>query len=86
MAPALMARVGYDAPPEILAEEPGFFSSRLGVQDAGPEFVDTLGEEYGITGIIFKRQNAGGGNHVARLILVELMAENGLTSSEYRGN
>ena len=79
---ALMAKVGYDAPPDILEGEPGFFSSRLGVQDPGPEFVETLGEEYGITGIIFKRQNAGGGNHVARLILVELMAENGLSNSD----
>ena len=79
---ALMARVGYDAPPDILDGEPGFFSSRLGIQGPGPEFVETLGEEFGITGIIFKRQNAGGGNHVARLVLVELMTENGLTSSD----
>ena len=79
---ALMARVGYDAPPDIFDGEPGFFSSRLGIQDPGPEFLETLGEEYGITGIIFKRQNAGGGNHVARLVLVELMAENGLGSSD----
>ena len=62
---ALMARVGYDAPPDIFDGEPGFFSSRLGIQHPGPEFLETLGEEYGITGIIFKRQNAGGGNHVA---------------------
>ena len=79
---ALMAKVGYDAPPDIFDGEPGFFSSRLGIQHPGPEFLETLGEEYGITGIIFKRQNAGGGNHVARLVLVELMAENGLSSSD----
>ena len=32
--------------------------------------------------MIFKRQNAGGGNHVARLVLLELMTEHGLSASD----
>ena len=79
---ALMAQVGYDAPRDIFDSDPGFFSSRLGIERPGPEFLETLGEEYGITGLIFKRQNAGGGNHVARLVLLELMSENGLSASD----
>ena len=66
VAAALMAKVGYDAPRDIFDGEPGFFHSRLGIPDPGPEFLRGLGEEYGITGLIFKRHNAGGGNHVAR--------------------
>ena len=79
---ALMAKVGYDAPRDIFDTEPGFFSARLGIQRPGPEFLETLGEDYGITGLIFKRQNAGGGNHVARLVLLELMTEHGLSASD----
>ena len=75
---ALMAKVGYDAPRDIFDGVPGFFHSRLGIPDPGPEFLRGLGEEYGITGLIFKRHNAGGGNHVARLVLLEVMSENGL--------
>ena len=79
---ALMAKVGYDAPRDIFDTEPGFFSARLGIQRPGPEFLETLGEDYSITGLIFKRQNAGGGNHVARLVLLELMTEHGLSASD----
>ena len=82
VAAALMAKVGYDAPRDIFDGEPGFFHSRLGIPDPGPEFLRGLGEEYGITGLIFKRHNAGGGNHVARLVLLELMSENGLSAGD----
>ncbi len=79
---ALMAKVGYEAPVDILDGEPGFFQTRLGVGAAGSEFLENLGQEYGINGLIFKRQNAGGGTHVARLVLLEIMSENGLTAGE----
>ena len=82
VAAALMAKVGYDAPRDIFDGEPGFFHSRLGIREPGPEFLRGLGEEYGITGLIFKRHNAGGGNHVARLVLLELMSENGLSAGD----
>ena len=79
---ALMAKVGYEAPVDILDGEPGFFQTRLGVGAAGSEFLENLGQEYGINGLIFKRQNAGGGTHVARLVLLEIMSENGLAAGE----
>ena len=82
VAAALMVKVGYDAPRDIFDGQPGFFHSRLGIPDPGPEFLRGLGEEYGITGLIFKRHNAGGGNHAARLVLLELMSENGLSAGD----
>ena len=82
VAAALMAKVGYDAPRDIFDGEPGFFHSRLGIREPGPEFLGGLGEEYGITGLIFKRHNAGGGNHVARLLLLELMSENSISTGD----
>ncbi len=82
VAAALMAKVGYDAPRDIFDGEPGFFHSRLGIREPGTEFLSGLGEEYGIMGLIFKRHNAGGGNHVARLVLLELMAEHGLRAED----
>ncbi len=82
VAAALMAKVGYDAPRDIFDGEPGFFHSRLGIPDPGPEFLGGLGEEYGITGLVFKRHNAGGGNHVARLVLLEVMSENSLSAAD----
>ena len=80
VAAALMAKVGYDAPRDIFDGEPGFFHSRLGVRAPGTEFLRGLGEEYGIMGLIFKRHNEGGGYHVARLVLLELMSKNGLSA------
>ena len=82
VAAALMAKVGYDAPRDIFDGEPGFFHSRLGVRAPGTEFLRGLGEEYGIMGLIFKRHNAGGGYHVARLVLLELMSKNGLSAGQ----
>ena len=77
-----MAKVGYDAPRDIFDGRPGFFHSRLGIREPGPEFLSGLGEEYGIMGLIFKRHNAGGGYHVARLVLLELMSKNGLSAGD----
>ena len=82
VAAALMAKAGYDAPRDIFDGAPSFFHSRLGIRDPGPEFLRGLGEEYGITGLIFKRHNAGGGYHVARLVLLELMSKNGLSAAD----
>jgi len=82
MAAVLMAKVGYDAPRDIFDGQPGFFHSRLGIREPGPEFLRGLGEEYGIMGLIFKRHNAGGGYHVARLVLLEVMSENGLSAGD----
>ena len=82
VAAALMAKVGYDAPRDIFDGQPGFFNNRLGIREPGTEFLSGLGEEYGIMGLIFKRHNAGGGYHVARLVLLELMSENGLSARD----
>ena len=79
---ALMAKAGYNAPLDILDGPRGFFHSRLGREDPGPEFLRGLGEEYGITGLIFKRHNAGGTTHVARLVLLEIMSENNLSAGD----
>jgi len=82
VAAALMSKVGIDAPRGILDGPQGFFHSRLGVEDPGPEFLRGLGEEYSIKGTRFKWASAGGPNQGARLALVEIMAENGLTADD----
>ncbi len=79
---ALMAKVGYNAPRDILDGHQGLFHSRLGIEEPGPEFLEGLGEEYGITGLMFKRHNAGGSSHIARLVLVEMMSENSLSAGD----
>jgi 2-methylcitrate dehydratase PrpD len=79
---ALMAKAGYDAPRDIFDGPGGFFQSRLGIEDPGPEFSRGLGENYSIQGTRFKRASAGGPNQGARLALVELMAEHGLVSGD----
>jgi 2-methylcitrate dehydratase PrpD len=82
VAAALMAKVGYDAPRDIFDGPQGFFHSRLGVEDPGPEFVNRLGEEYGITSVVFKQRSAGGPNQAPRQGLLELMEENQLTADD----
>jgi 2-methylcitrate dehydratase PrpD len=82
VAAALMAKVGYDAPRDIFDGRQGFFHSRLGIEDPGPEFVRGLGEEYAITGVVFKSQSAGGPNQAPRQALLELMSENNLTAED----
>jgi 2-methylcitrate dehydratase PrpD len=88
VAAALMAKVGYDAPREIFDETEygkhgGFFYSRLGVEDPGPEFLRGLGEEYSITSVLFKSQAGGGGSSQApRQALLEVLSENGLSAAD----
>jgi 2-methylcitrate dehydratase PrpD len=82
VAAALMAKAGYDSPRDILEGRPGFFHSRLGIQDPGPEFLKGLGEDYCITGLVFKSQDSGGGNHVAREVLLEIMSEHRLNAAD----
>ena len=82
VAAALMAKVGYDAPRDIFDGPQGFFHSRLGVEEPGPEFLRGLGEDYSIRGTRFKRASAGGPNQGPRLALVELMAENALVADD----
>ena len=79
---ALMAKVGYDAPRDIFDGKQGFFHSRLGMEEPGAEFLQGLGEDYGITGLVFKSQAAGGPNQAPRQVLLELMAENGLRPAD----
>lgn len=79
VAAALMAKAGYDAPRDIFDGDQGFFHSRLGIEDPGPEFV-TGG--YTIQDVVFKRVSAGGPNQAPRQGLVDLMSENGLTAGE----
>ena len=81
-AAALMAKVGYDAPEDILDGSQGFFHSRLGIEGPGPEFLDGLGSEYGIRSVVLKRRSAGGPNQAPRQGLVELMAENNLNADD----
>ena len=82
VAAALMAKVGYDAPEDILDGSQGFFHSRLGIEEPGPEFLDGLGSEYGIRSVVFKRRSAGGPNQAPRQGLVELMSENNLVADD----
>ena len=82
VAAAFMARAGFDAPPDIFDGPRGFFNSRLGVDEPGPEFAGALGQEYSVSRTRFKRASAGGPNQGARLALVELMAEHGLTHND----
>ena len=82
VAAALMAKAGWDAPRDIFDGPQGFFHSRLGVEEPGPEFLDGLGERYSIAGTRFKPASAGGPNQGARLALMELLAENGLKADD----
>ena len=77
---ALMAKAGYDAPGDIFDGSQGFFHSRTGSEDLGPEFVAGLATDYTIQDVVFKRASAGGPNQAPRQGLVELMTENGLTA------
>ncbi len=79
VAAALMAKSGYDAPEDIFDGSQGFFHSRLGLEDPGPEF---LIDDYTIQDVVFKRVSAGGPNQAPRQGLVELMAENGLSADD----
>ena len=82
VAAALMAKSGFDAPRDIFDGPDGFFHSRLGVEEPGPEFLSGLGEKYSISGTRFKRASAGGPNQGARLALLELMAENDIVADD----
>ncbi len=82
VAAALMAQAGFDAPPDIFDGPGGFFNSRLGIPEPGPEFAGNLGQEYSVARTRFKRASAGGPNQGARLALTELMAENSLTHED----
>jgi 2-methylcitrate dehydratase PrpD len=79
---ALLAQTGYDAPRNIFDGAQGFFHSRLGVEDPGPEFLSGLGTDYGISSVVFKRHCGGGPNQAPRQGLLELMAENHLTAED----
>ena len=79
VAAALMARAGYDGPRGIFEGSDGFFHSRLGIEDPGPEFVE---DRYTIQDVVFKRVSAGGPNQAPRQGVVEIMAENGLTAPD----
>ncbi len=79
VAAALMAKAGFDAPREIFDGSQGFFHSRLGIEDPGPEFITG---EYTIQDVIFKRVSAGGPNQAPRQGLMELMTENGLSADD----
>jgi len=82
VAAALMAKVGYDAPRDIFDGPHGFFHSRLGVEEPGPEFLHGLGQEYGIRGIVFKRNSGGGPTQAPRQSLLELMSEHRLAADD----
>ena len=82
VAAAFMAQAGFDAPIDIFDGPGGFFNSRLGIDEPGPEFAGNLGQDYSVGRTRFKRASAGGPNQGARLALVELMAENSLTHSD----
>ena len=79
VAAALMAKAGYDGPRGIFEGSNGFFHSRLGIEDPGPEFVE---DRYTIQDVVFKRVSAGGPNQAPRQGVVEIMAENGLTAAD----
>lgn len=79
VAAALMAKAGYDGPLGIFEGSNGFFHSRLGIEDPGPEFVE---DRYTIQDVVFKRVSAGGPNQAPRQGVVEIMAENGLTAAD----
>jgi 2-methylcitrate dehydratase PrpD len=85
VAAALMAKVGYDAPRDILDGVGGFFHDRAGVEEPGPELLAGLGEEYSILQVFFKRASAGGPNQAPRQVLLELMSENGLVADDIEG-
>ena len=78
----LMAKAGYDAPRDILDGVQGLFHSYLGVEEPGDQFLAGLGEEYKIRSLIFKRNSCGFGLQAPRQALLELIAENRLTSDE----
>jgi 2-methylcitrate dehydratase PrpD len=80
VAAALLAKVGYDAPRDIFDAPQGLFHSRLGMEQPGPEFLEGLGEEYGISQLILKRRCGGGPNQAPSQALIELMAEHGLSA------
>ena len=79
---ALMAKVDFDAPKDILDGPQGFFHSYLGVEDPGPECLAGLGQEFSIRGLIFKRQSSGGGLQAPRQALLEIIDENGLAADD----
>jgi 2-methylcitrate dehydratase PrpD len=80
VASALLAKVGYDAPRDIFDGPQGFFHTRLGVEQPGPEFLAGLGEGYGISQLILKRRCGGGPNQAPSQALLELMAEHSLSA------
>ncbi len=79
---ALMAKVGYDAPQDILDGPQGFFDSYLGVENGGPEFLAGLSQDFSILGLTFKRQSSGVGLQTPRQAILEVMAENELASED----
>jgi 2-methylcitrate dehydratase PrpD len=80
VAAALMAKAGYDAPRDIFDGPQGFFHTRLGAEQPGPEFLSGLGEEYGISQLILKRRCGGGPNQAPSQALLELTTEHSLSA------
>src|SRR5262249_55048475 len=72
----LMAKVGYDAPQDIFEGSHGFFDSRVGLENPGPEFLTPRDNQFGLGELVFKRYAAGSPNLAPRQALVELMSEN----------
>ena len=79
---ALMAKAGYDAPSDIFDGTQGFFHSRTGSEDLGPEFLAGLATDYAIQDVVFKRASAGGPNQAPRQGLVELMTEHNVSPDD----
>jgi len=79
---ALMARAGFDAPRNIFDGAQGFFHSLLGVNESTPEFLQDLGKDYSIKGLIFKRHSGARLIQVLRQGILDLMSENGLTADD----
>ena len=79
---ALMAKSEYDAPRNILEGPDGFFDSYLGVTEPGSEFLEGLGKDFSIRGLIFKRNCSGGGLQAPRQTILEIMTENSLCSDD----
>ena len=78
---ALMAKAGYDTPRDIFDGDSGLFHSHLGIEDPGAEFVEGLGGDFHILGLMFKRNSSGGGLQAPRQAIRELMEEHGLTAA-----
>ena len=79
---ALLAQQGFHGPPEVLAEENGFFDAFTGFPDLAYEVLDGLGETYLMHQVAYKRFPVGGPDQAPLYAFLQLTQRHKLQADD----